>query len=192
MNRSTFIMISAACSGLLVLGACSPQPPSEAEQSAPAVEAAAPSATIVDAAVASPDHTTLVAAIQAAGLVETLSGPGPFTVFAPTNAAFARLPAGTVETLTQPANRAALNRILTYHVVAGRVSASELSALIDAGGGRATLTTMQGGTLTAAREGGSVRLTDAKGATALVTAADVAGSNGLIHVIDTVLMPPDA
>lgn len=111
-------------------------------------------------------------------------------MFAPTNAAFAKLPAGTVETLTQPENRDTLTRILTYHVVAGRVSASDLAALIDSNGGRATVTTVQGGTLTAAREGQSIRLTDAAGGTALVTAAEPAGSNGLIHVIDTVVMPP--
>jgi uncharacterized surface protein with fasciclin (FAS1) repeats len=113
-------------------------------------------------------------------------------VFAPTNAAFAKLPAGAVESLTQPANRAALTGILTYHVVPGRVSSAELGSLIDAGGGRATLTTVQGGTLTAAREGQSIRLTDAAGGAALVTAADVAASNGYIHVIDTVVMPPAA
>lgn len=191
MTRNTLLAVSAALS-LFALGACAQQTPSNAEEPAPAAEAVAPSGTIVDAAIASPDHTTLVAAVQAAGLVETLSGPGPFTVFAPTNAAFAKLPAGTVESLTQPANREALTRILTYHVVAGRVSAADLGAQIDAGGGRATLTTVQGGTLTATREGQSIRLTDAAGGTALVTAADIAGSNGVIHVIDTVVMPPAA
>jgi uncharacterized surface protein with fasciclin (FAS1) repeats len=190
MTRSTLLAVSAF-SAVLALGACAQQTPT-AEEPAPAAEVVAPSGTIVDAAIASPDHTTLVAAVQAAGLVETLSGPGPFTVFAPTNAAFAKLPAGTVESLTQPANRAALTRILTYHVVAGRVSAADLGAQIDAGGGRATLTTVQGGTLTAAREGQSIRLTDAAGGTALVTAADVPASNGFIHVIDTVVMPPAA
>lgn len=191
MSRNTLLAVSAALS-LFALGACAQQTSPAAEEPAPAAEAVAPAGTIVDAAIASPDHTTLVAAVQAAGLVETLSGPGPFTVFAPTNAAFAKLPAGTVESLTQPANRQALTRILTYHVVAGRVSAADLGAQIDAGGGRATLTTVQGGTLTATREGPSIRLTDAAGGTALVTAADLAGSNGVIHVIDTVVMPPAA
>lgn len=190
MKKSLIISVSAACSALLVLAACAPQSPSTGGAPVTAAETAAPSATIVDAAIASADHTTLVAAIQAAGLVETLSGPGPFTVFAPTNAAFAKLPAGTVETLIQPDNRETLTRILTYHVVAGRVSASDLVALIDANGGRATLTTVQGGTLTATREGQTIRLTDAAGGAALVTAADLAGSNGLIHVLDTVVMPP--
>ncbi|MDZ4691671.1 fasciclin domain-containing protein [Terricaulis sp.] len=191
MKRSLLVTVSAM-SALLVLGACSPQASTTAEEPSPAAEAVAPAGTIVDAAIASPDHTTLVAAVQAAGLVDTLSGAGPFTVFAPTNAAFGKLPAGTVESLTQPANRDALTRILTYHVVSGRVTAAELGALIDAGGGRATLTTVQGGTLTAARQGQSIQLTDAAGGTSLVTAADVEGSNGVIHVIDTVVMPPAA
>jgi uncharacterized surface protein with fasciclin (FAS1) repeats len=190
MKRSLIMSVSAAC--LLILGACAPQSPSTGDEAVAATESAAPSATVVDAAIASADHTTLVAAIQAAGLVETLSGAGPFTVFAPTNGAFAKLPAGTVETLTQPENRETLTRILTYHVVAGRVSASDLAGLIEAGGGSATLTTVQGGTLTAAREGQSIRLTDAAGGTALVTTADLPGSNGLIHVIDTVVMPPSS
>jgi uncharacterized surface protein with fasciclin (FAS1) repeats len=190
--RNRLLTVSAVCSALLVLGACATQSPSTAEEPAHAMKSAAHSATIVDTAIASPDHTTLVAAVQAAGLVQTLSGAGPFTVFAPTNAAFAKLPPGTVESLTQPENRAALTRILTYHVVAGRVSASDLAAQIDASGGRATLTTVQGGTLTASREGRFIRLTDGAGGTALVTAADVAGSNGLVHVIDTVVMPPAA
>jgi uncharacterized surface protein with fasciclin (FAS1) repeats len=199
MHRHTFLTVSAAAAALL-LGACSPETPSAADQSNPGVvetgstapAATAPSGTIVDAAIASPDHTTLVTAVQAAGLAETLSGAGPFTVFAPTNAAFAKLPSGTVERLTQPANREALTKILTYHVVPGRVSASELGARIDAGGGRATLTTVQGGTLTAVREGQSIKLTDAAGGSALVTTADLAGSNGVIHVIDTVVTPPAA
>lgn len=189
MTRSKLLAVSAAFS-LLALGACAQQASTTTEEPPQAAEVVAPSGTIVDAAIASPDHTTLVTAVQAAGLVETLSGPGPFTVFAPTNAAFAKLPAGTVESLTQPANRAALTRILTYHVVAGRVGAADLGAQIDAGGGRATLTTVQGGALTATRDGQSIRLTDAAGGSALVTTADVAGSNGVIHVVDTVVMPP--
>ena len=145
--------------------------------------------TIVENAVASPIHTTLVAAVTAAGLVETLSGPGPFTVFAPTDEAFAALPAGTVETLVQPANKATLTKILTYHVVAGRVTAADVVALIEAGNGTAAITTVEGGTLTASLDGGTVVLTDEKGGTARVTQADVFQSNGVIHVTDAISMP---
>jgi uncharacterized surface protein with fasciclin (FAS1) repeats len=145
--------------------------------------------TIVENAVASPIHTTLVAAVTAAGLVETLSGPGPFTVFAPTDAAFAALPAGTVETLVQPANRATLTKILTYHVVAGRVTAADVIALIEAGGGSAAITTVSGDTLTASLRGGSVILTDENGGVATVTQADVFQSNVVIHVTDAVSLP---
>ena len=148
-----------------------------------------PTKTIVENAVNSRDHTTLVAAVTAAGLVDTLNGPGPFTVFAPTNAAFAKLPAGTVDTLVMPANKAMLTKILTYHVVAGRVTAADLAAQIRAGGGQARLTTVEGGTLTASMRGGSVILTDEKGGVATVTQADVMQSNGVIHVTDTVSMP---
>ena len=148
-----------------------------------------PTRNIVENAVNSPIHTTLVAAVTAAGLAGTLSSPGPFTVFAPTNAAFAKLPAGTVETLAMPANRATLTKILTYHVVSGRVSAADLIARINAGGGRAALTTVEGGTLTASLRGQSVILTDEKGGTAVVTQADVFQSNGVIHVTDSVSMP---
>lgn len=148
-----------------------------------------PDRNIVQNAVNSADHTTLVAAVTAAGLVETLSGPGPFTVFAPTDAAFARLPAGTVETLVQPANRATLTKILTAHVVAGRVSAADVVAAIQAGGGRAALTTVSGDTLVATLDGGSVILTDEKGGRARVTQADVFQSNGVIHVTDAVSLP---
>jgi uncharacterized surface protein with fasciclin (FAS1) repeats len=147
------------------------------------------SRTIVDNAVNSPIHTTLVAAVKAAGLVDTLSGPGPFTVFAPTNDAFAKLPAGTIETLLQPANRAQLQSILTYHVVPGRVSAAQLMEMIKAGGGTARLTTVQGGMLTASMMGGRVMLTDGAGGTAHVTQADVFQSNGVIHVTDAVSLP---
>ncbi len=147
------------------------------------------SRNIIENAVNSSDHTTLVAAVKAAGLVETLSGPGPFTVFAPTNAAFAKLPAGTVETLLQPANRATLQSVLTYHVVSGRVTAADLLGQIRAGGGKARLTTVQGGLLTASVMGGRVMLTDAKGGMAHVTQADVMQSNGIIHVTDAVSLP---
>jgi uncharacterized surface protein with fasciclin (FAS1) repeats len=148
-----------------------------------------PSRTIVENAVNSRDHTTLVAAVKAAGLVDTLSGAGPFTVFAPTNAAFAALPAGTVETLLRPENKAMLQGILTYHVVPGRLTASDLMAQIRAGGGTAQLRTAQGGTLTARMQGDAVVLVDAKGGTATVTQADVLQSNGVIHVTNAVSLP---
>ncbi len=148
-----------------------------------------PSKNIIENAVNSKDHTTLVAAVKAAGLVETLSGPGPFTVFAPTNKAFDKLPKGTVETLVKPENKETLTKILTYHVVSGKMSAANLMKAISAGGGKATLTTVQGGTLTATRKGKKIELTDAKGGMSTVTIADVNQSNGVIHVIDTVLMP---
>lgn len=131
----------------------------------------------------------MVAAVKAAGLVETLKSAGPFTVFAPTNEAFNKLPAGTVETLVKPENKAMLTKILTYHVVAGKMNAKDIAAKIKAGGGKATLTTVQGGTLTAMMKGGKLVLTDEKGGMSTVTIADVNQSNGVIHVVDTVLMP---
>jgi uncharacterized surface protein with fasciclin (FAS1) repeats len=145
--------------------------------------------TIVENAVNSQDHTTLVAAVKAAGLVETLSGPGPFTVFAPTNEAFAKLPAGTVETLVKPENKAMLTKILTYHVVPGRMTAMDIEAAAKAHGGKAMLTTVQGEKLTAWQKDGAWYLTDAKGGSARITIANVMQSNGVIHVVDTVLMP---
>lgn len=148
-----------------------------------------PTKNIVENAVNSADHTTLVAAVKAAGLVDTLAGAGPFTVFAPTNAAFARLPAGTVETLLRPENRAMLTSILTYHVIPGRLSAGELKAKIRESGGKAMLTTVQGGILTAWMQGDSIVLTDAKGGKANVTQPDVMQSNGVIHVTDAVSIP---
>ena len=140
---------------------------------------------LVAAAMKSKDHQTLVAAVKAAGLVDTLASGGPFTVFAPTDAAFARLPAGTVDTLLQPANRA----VLTYHVVPGKVTAAQLVNLIGKNGGKATLTTVQGGILTASLSGSSVLITDAAGGAAKVTAADLMQSNGVIHVTDAVSLP---
>ena len=148
-----------------------------------------PTKTIVENAVNSKDHTTLVAAVQAAGLVETLSGPGPFTVFAPTNAAFAKLPAGTVETLVKPENKGTLTSILTYHVVPGTITAQDIAANAKAHMGKATYTTVQGGTLTFRKAGKGYTVTDAKGHTGKITIANVLQSNGVIHVIDTVLMP---
>ncbi len=144
---------------------------------------------IVDNAVNSADHTTLVAAVKAAGLVPTLKSKGPFTVFAPTNAAFDKLPAGTVEMLVKPENKAMLTKILTYHVVAGKYDAKKLMKLIQKGGGSASLKTVSGGTLMAMMSGDSIVLRDEKGNTSNVTIADVRQSNGVIHVIDTVVMP---
>ncbi len=144
---------------------------------------------IIDNAVNSKDHTTLVAAVKAAGLVETLKGPGPFTVFAPTNAAFAALPAGTVDTLLKPESKPALTKVLTYHVVAGTMDAAALTKAITAGGGKAMLKTVSGGTLTATASGSTVMVMDESGATANVTIADVVQSNGVIHVVDKVLLP---
>jgi uncharacterized surface protein with fasciclin (FAS1) repeats len=144
---------------------------------------------IVDNAVNSKDHTTLVAAVKAAGLVDTLKSPGPFTVFAPTNAAFAALPAGTVDTLLKPENKGALTGVLTYHVVAGKMDAAMLMKAIADGGGKATLKTVAGGSLTAMAAGGGITLMDEKGGSAKVTIADVYQSNGVIHVVDKVLLP---
>ncbi len=148
-----------------------------------------PSKNIIENAVNSRDHTTLVAAVKAAGLVETLSGAGPFTVFAPTNAAFDRLPAGTVQTLLRPENKTMLQTVLTYHVVPGRIAAADLMRLISNGGGQARLQTVQGGILTARMSGGNVVLTDAKGGMATVTQANVFQSNGVIHVTNAVSLP---
>ena len=148
-----------------------------------------PSKNIIENAVNSKDHTTLVAAVKAAGLVDTLSGPGPFTVFAPTNAAFAKLPAGTVESLVKPENKGTLTTILTYHVVSGTMDSKAIAKAIKDGKGKAVLNTVQGGPLTASMSGGKLVLTDAKGGTSTVTIKDVYQSNGVIHVVDTVLMP---
>jgi uncharacterized surface protein with fasciclin (FAS1) repeats len=144
---------------------------------------------IIDNAVNSKDHTTLVAAVKAAGLVDTLKGAGPFTVFAPTNTAFSALPAGTVDTLLKPENKGTLTTVLTYHVVPGRIDAAALVQQIRAGNGKATLKTAAGGTLTASMRGNDVVVMDAKGNAAVVTTADVYQSNGVIHVVDKVLLP---
>ena len=148
-----------------------------------------PTKNIIENAVNSKDHTTLVAAVKAAGLVETLSSAGPFTVFAPTNEAFNALPAGTVESLVKPENKETLTKILTYHVVAGKMTSSDLAKAIKAGGGKATLKTVQGETLTAMMKGKAIEVKDTKGGIATVTIADVIQSNGVIHVINKVLMP---
>ena len=147
------------------------------------------SKNIVENALNSPIHTTLVAAVKAAGLAETLTGKGPFTVFAPTNDAFAKLPAGTVDTLVMPENKATLTKILTYHVVPGKMDAKKIMKAIEKGKGKASFKTVSGGTLTATMHDGGVMLTDEKGGTAMVTTADVYQKNGVIHVIDTVVMP---
>jgi uncharacterized surface protein with fasciclin (FAS1) repeats len=149
-----------------------------------------PSKNIVQNAVNSKDHTTLVAAVKAAGLVDTLEGAGPFTVFAPTNAAFAKLPAGTVDTLLKPENKATLTKVLTYHVVPGRMTAVSLMKAIKDGEGEARLKTVAGETISVKQAGpGKLTITDAKGDLANVTIADVLQSNGVIHVVDTVLLP---
>ena len=145
--------------------------------------------TIVANASAAPNLTTLVAAVKAAGLVETLSSPGPFTVFAPTNTAFDKLPDGTVGVLVKPENKATLTKILTYHVVAGKLTATDIVAAIKAGGGKATLTTVAGEKISARLSGNNVVITDGKGGQSAVTTADVMQSNGVVHVIDSVLLP---
>ncbi|NTS63624.1 fasciclin domain-containing protein [Sphingomonas sp. HHU CXW] len=178
-------MLGAMAAATLIVGA-----PAIAKTN-PRVGGAAmlPTKTIVENASAANNLTTLVTAVKAADLVDTLSGPGPFTVFAPTNAAFAKLPAGTLDTLTRPENKSQLSNILTYHVVSGRMTAKDIAAAIKAGRGTATLTTVQGEPLTAKMTGGRLMLTDAKGGTSMVSTKDVMQSNGVVHVIDTVLMP---
>ena len=187
-NIPKAVLVVAALS----LGGCMTMP--MASESASAVSyvggaAMYPAKNIIENAVNSPEHTTLVAAVKAAGLVDTLSGAGPFTVFAPTNAAFAKLPAGTVDTLLRPENKAMLQSVLTYHVVAGRLTAADLKAMIRAGKGQARLVTVQGGTLTARLQGGGIVLIDAKGGVSHITQANVLQSNGVIHVTDAVSLP---
>lgn len=148
-----------------------------------------PNKTVVENASAAPNLSTLVAAVKAAGLVDTLSGKGPFTVFAPDNDAFNKLPAGTVDTLVKPESKDQLTKILTYHVVAGKMDSKAIAKAIKKGHGTATLKTVQGGSLTAKMDGAKLVLTDEKGGTSTVTTADVYQSNGVAHVIDTVLMP---
>jgi len=153
------------------------------------ISATAQKNDIVDIAIGSDAHTTLVAAVKAADLVSTLKTDGPFTVFAPVNEAFAKLPAGTVDFLLKPENKATLAKILTYHVVAGNLDANAVIAAIKEGKGTATLTTVSGGLLKASIDNGKVKLTDEKGGSSFVTVADLKGSNGVIHVIDTVVLP---
>lgn len=148
-----------------------------------------PAKNIIQNAIHSKDHTTLVAAVKAAGLVQTLEGPGPFTVFAPTNEAFHKLPAGTVDTLLKPENKAELTKVLTYHVVPGKLTTKDIKKKIKMGGGKAELKTVEGGTLTATEQNGKIMLTDEKGGTAIITIPNVIQSNGVIQVINAVLMP---
>ena len=185
MTRNLSRLASIALATALSLGAASAMAADVMVGGAPM----SPTKDIIDNAVNSKDHTTLVAAVKAAGLVDTLKGPGPFTVFAPTNAAFAALPAGTVDTLLKPENKAALTGVLTYHVVPGKIDAAALTRQITEGKGTAMLKTVAGGTLTAKSSGGKVMITDVKGGTANVTIADVIQSNGVIHVVDKVLLP---
>ena len=193
MKRTLFALLMAAAASMpLAIGASAQMMGGGTSNNNPMVGGAPMYRTrnIVENAVNSADHTTLVAAVKAAGLVETLQGKGPFTVFAPTNAAFAKLPEGTVETLVRPENKDTLTKILTYHVVAGRYDSKKLAQLIKKGGGQAWLKTVSGGTLTARPNGmNGITLTDEKGGTSNVTTADVYQSNGVIHVVDTVVMP---
>ncbi|MEG3123151.1 fasciclin domain-containing protein [Sphingomonas sp. GB1N7] len=191
--------------GALSITAASAQTaaPAAPAQAAPAAAAPAPAApnpavggaamdaakTIVANASTAPNLTTLVAAVKAAGLAETLSGPGPFTVFAPTNDAFARLAPGTVDTLLKPENKATLVKVLTYHVVPGKITAADLIAKIDAGGGKVVLTTVEGEPLTAAKEGQAVSLTDVNGNKSYIEIPDVRQSNGVVHVVNGVVLP---
>ncbi len=145
--------------------------------------------TVVDIAVGSKEHTTLVAAVKAAGLVETLQSAGPFTVFAPVNSAFAKLPAGTVESLLKPESKATLTKILTYHVIAGNLDAAAVIKAIKDGGGKVTVKTVSGGSLTASIKEGKVILTDENGGVATVVATDLKAGNGVVHVIDSVVLP---
>jgi len=181
-------MIRLSMAAALVLGGA----PAAYAQTNPMVGGAAMYATknIVENAVNSKDHTTLVAAVKAAGLAETLMSPGPFTVFAPTNAAFAKLPAGTVDTLLKPENKGTLTAVLTYHVVPGRITAQNIASMARMHGGKATYKTVQGENLTFTKDKkGHWWVTDAKGGKAMITIANVMQSNGVIHVVDTVLMP---
>ncbi len=194
MMNKKFCLSAALLAGLSLTGCMNMNDGAmaSAESSATVMVGGAPmyaNRNIVQNAVNSADHTTLVAAVKAAGLVDTLSGAGPFTVFAPTNAAFAKLPAGTVDTLLQPANLSTLRSVLTYHVVPGRITAADLMARIRAGGGMARLKTVQGSILTARMMGDRVMLVDAKGGMSHVTQANVMQSNGVIHVTDTVSLP---
>ena len=182
-------LVLAACNSSADEAATTTEASAESTASAASAETPAASGTIVEVAQGNADFSTLVSAVQAAGLVETLNGAGPFTVFAPTNAAFEKIPAETLQGLLTPEQRDTLTAVLTYHVVSGRVDAATLIEQIQAGGGSATVTTVQGGELTARVVEGGVVLTDAAGNESRVVQTDVAASNGVIHAIDTVVMP---
>ncbi len=182
--RKFAFMVALGCSTTIALNV-----PASARNPMVGGAAMYPTRNIVQNAVNSKDHTTLVAAVKAAGLVDTLSGKGPFTVFAPTNEAFARLPAGTVENLVKPENKATLTKILTYHVVPGRITASEIASMAARHRGTAMLKTVEGENLRFMKSGGSWWVVDAKGDKARITIPNVMQSNGVIHVIDAVLMP---
>ncbi len=189
-----YLSLTLATAAAMSLAACSGTKPDAANTSAatdqPSADATpAPAGTIVDVVKSNPNFATLLTAVKAADLGSTLSGPGPFTVFAPTDAAFAKLPDGTLADLTKPENKDKLAAILTYHVIAGDDDATVLAGLIKDGKGTATLTTVNGEKLTAKMAGDTIQLTDAKGNTAMVTATDIRASNGVVHVIDNVLMP---
>jgi uncharacterized surface protein with fasciclin (FAS1) repeats len=192
MKRIITVTLAGVAAATLALGAASPAFAQMKEKEKTVTVGGAPmypSKNIVQNAVNSKDHTTLVAAVKAAGLVDTLQSPGPFTVFAPTNEAFAKLPAGTVDTLLKPENKKTLTNVLTYHVVPGRLSAKDLMEKIRAGNGKAMLKTVEGEDLTFAEKDGRLWIWDAKGGSAQVTIRNVMQSNGVIHVIDTVLLP---
>ncbi len=187
-----FALIAAAAALALTAGAATPLSAESMSEKTVNVGGAPmyPSKNIIQNAVNSKDHTTLVAAVKAAGLVDTLQGPGPFTVFAPTNEAFAKLPAGTVDNLLKPDNKGTLTKVLTYHVVPGRMTAANLMKAVKDGEGEAKLKSVAGDWLIVKQAGpGKLSITDAKGDVAMVTIADVLQSNGVIHVIDTVLLP---
>lgn len=192
MNRFPTLAIAGAAALALALGLNAAGPASAQMKEQTVTVGGAPmypSKNIVQNAVNSKDHTTLVAAVKAAGLVDRLQSPGPFTVFAPTNAAFAKLPAGTVDTLLKPENKKTLTTVLTYHVVAGRMSAKDLMDTVKKNGGKAMLKTVAGEQITVAEKDGKLWIWDAKGGSAQVTIQNVNQSNGVIHVIDTVLLP---
>ena len=191
MSKRLVLIAAAAALALTAAAAAAPLSAAMSEKTVSVGGAPMyPSKNIIQNAVNSKDHTTLVAAVKAAGLVDTLEGPGPFTVFAPTNEAFARLPAGTVDNLLKPENKATLVKVLTYHVVAGRMTAGSLMKAVKEGEGSATLKTIAGEDLLVKEAGpGKLTITDSKGDVAMVTIPDVLQSNGVIHVIDTVLLP---
>ena len=192
MSGFRYLALRSAAAAILALGPVAAVPASAQMAERTVTVGGAPmypSRTIVQNAVNSKDHTTLVAAVKAAGLVDTLQQPGPFTVFAPTNAAFGKLPKGTVDTLLKPENKSKLTGVLTYHVVPGRMTAQDLMTAVEQGRGRAMLKTAEGETLTVTRKGKNLMVTDGKGRTARVTIPDVLQSNGVIHVVDSVLLP---